>query len=79
MLGLDHLFDCCVAAYNEQQRQRNFEIYITDAAATLINMFAKDKHFPRYYEIMHPEEQDERSGEEIAADIMKRHGLRVVS
>lgn len=77
MMGCGYVVDCCISAFNHIQARRNFEIYITDAAAALINMWAKDT-YPRYYDLIHPQEQDKRSGEEIAADIIAKHGLKVV-
>ena len=76
-MGCGYVVDCCISAFNHTQERRNFEIYITDAAAALINMWAKDP-YPRYYDLIHPQEQDKRSGEEIAADIIAKHGLKVV-
>lgn len=35
--------------------------------------------YPRFYDLMHPAPVDERTGEEIAEDIIKRHGLMVVN
>lgn len=67
----------CIAVFLDRQERNNFEIYITDAAAALINMFSKEK-MPRYWDIVHPKKQDKRSGDEIAADIIARHGLKVV-
>ena len=77
LMGCGYVVDCCISAFNHIQERRNFEIYITDVAAALINMWAKDP-YPRYYDLIHPQEQDKRSGEEIAADIIAKHGLKVV-
>lgn len=33
----------------------------------------------RYCDILRPQKEDTRSGEEIAAEIIKRHGLKAVS
>ena len=71
------MVDCCISAFNHIQERRNFEIYITDAAAALISMWAKN-NYPRYYDLIHPQKQDNRSGEEIVADIIAKHGLKVV-
>lgn len=78
MFGSGYAVECCIAAYNSRQEQRNWQIYMSDAAAALINMFAKGEKMPRYWDIIHPEKRDQRSGEEIAMDIIKRHGLTVV-
>lgn len=77
MLGSGYIVDNCIAAFIEKQNRQNFEIYITDSAAALINLFSKEK-MPRYWDIVNPKKTDSRSGEEIAAEIIAKHGLKVV-
>lgn len=77
LMGSGYVVDHCISAFSERQERRNFETYITDVGAALINMWTKDK-YPRYYDLIHPQKEDNRSGEEIAADIIARHGLKVV-
>lgn len=78
MMGCGYVVDCCISAFNHKQKQLNYQIYLTDAAMTLINMFSNGGKFPRYFDLIHPEKKDDRTGAEIAADIIKRHGLKVV-
>lgn len=77
LMGCGYIVDNCISEYVNKQARQNFEIYITDAVAALINMFSKNK-MPRYWDIVHPKAQDNRSGEEIAADVIAKHGLKVV-
>lgn len=77
LMGCGYVVDCCISAFNHIQEQRNYQIYMSDAAAALISMWCKDK-YPRYYDLTHPQEQDTRSGDEIAADVIAKHGLKVV-
>jgi len=77
-MGRGYAVDCCVAEINAQRKRQNFETYITDAATTIINMLAGGNKFPRYHDLIHPETKDTRSGSEIADEIIKRHGLKVV-
>jgi len=67
-----------MAAYTQRMRRESFEIYLTDVAAALVNLLAKDANYPRFYDLMHPAPKDDRTGAEIAADIVARHGLTVV-
>lgn len=76
-MGSGYIVDHCVSATRAKVERQNFEYYITDVGAALINMWSKDK-YPRYYDLIHPKEIDKRSGAEIAADIIARHGLKVV-
>ena len=79
LMGSGYVIDHCIAAINERHRRENYEFYITDIAYVLLNGLYQNKlDFPRYYDILNPKPKDERTGEEIAADIIKRHGLKVV-
>lgn len=69
--------DYCISAFSALQERRNYEIYMSDVGAALISYLYRDK-YPRYYDLIHLKEEDNRSGEEIAADIIARHGLKVV-
>jgi hypothetical protein len=79
LLGSGYAIDHCIAAFNAKQDELNFRIYMSDAAAALVNMFSSGGKLPRYWELLHPEKKDNRTGEEIAMDIITRHGLKVVS
>lgn len=77
LMGSGYVVDHCMSAFSERQERRNFEIYITDVGTILVSRLT-GQEYPRYYDLIHPEEQDNRSGEEIVADIIARHGLKVV-
>lgn len=76
-MGSGYVVDHCISAFRIKQERRGFEYYLTDAIAAYIGMWSKDR-YPRYYDMMHPKEEDKRSGAEIAADIVAKHGLKVV-
>lgn len=81
LLGSGYVIDHCVAAYTERQRREMYEIYVTDALYSLITVWstnAKDV-MKRYYDLLHPQKEDTRTGQEIAEDIIKRHGLKAVT
>lgn len=78
VLGRGYVADCCIAAYNERLKRENFEIYLTDAAAALVNLFAEGSPMKRYYDIIHPKPEEKRTGAEIVQDIIARHGLKEV-
>ena len=77
LLGSGYVVDHCIAAFRAKQERMRFEYYITDVGAALINMWARDK-YPRYYDLVNPQMVDKRSGAEIAAEIIAKHGLKVV-
>lgn len=77
LMGSGYVVDHCISAFRAKQERNRFEYYIADVGAALINMWAKDK-YPRYYDLVHPKKEDKRTGAQIAADIIAKHGLKVV-
>lgn len=65
-----------VARYNSIQREEAYRIYISD---TLYHQGRQECLTKRYADIigLGHEETDERSGNEIAEDIISRMGLKV--
>lgn len=77
-MGSGYVVENCISAFMAKQERKSFEYYIADVGAAIITMFSKEK-FPTYYSLLHPEEaEEEKTGEEIAADVIARLGLKVV-
>ena len=73
-----------LARYNEKQRAEICRIYVTDCLRLIAENTAKCVEgqyiSKRYYDVVHgdmngSQSADSRSGEEIAADVIKRLGL----
>ena len=78
---------------NERRREMSYRYYLTDGikaisentATYLLPGVEEPLHYGvvlplRWYEILHPKPAEpEKSGDEIAADVIKRAGLKVVS
>lgn len=62
------------AEYERAQDDAEFRDYVADS----INLLAQRKHFVKQFSKRH-EVEDTRSGDEIAKDIIERHGLKVVA
>ena len=55
-----------------------YKIYITDSIQGIAQGVAHAKYYQkRYVNILKPQPQDNRSGDEIAADIIKNAGLKI--
>ena len=78
LLGSGYVVDCCIAAVNRQREAQNWQIYMSDAAYVLIKCWAKNFEMPRYYDVIHPRQEDTRSGKEIVDEIIRKHGLKEV-
>lgn len=71
----------CAAKNNEAQKDMAYRIYVTDALKIMAENTAKfvggNYIKSRYFDVIHPQKQDNRTCEEITADIVARCGLTV--
>lgn len=62
-------------------RHEVYEVYVTDALRQITEntaRFGGGKYMKvRYYDSVNPREEPEKSGDEIAADIIQRAGLKM--
>ena len=70
------------ARFNQHQRDLAYRIYVTDCLRMATEKTAKMSkgayNVARFYDIINPKPVDIRSGNEIAADIIKRAGIEVI-
>ena len=70
------------ARFNQHQRDLAYRIYVTDCLRMVAENTAKMTQgaytVARFYDIINPKPVDNRNGEEIAADIIKRAGIEVI-
>ena len=60
------------ARLDECQREETYRIYVTKS----LQLFPQNKYLQSsYQDIINPKPRDNRTGDEIVADIMKRAGL----
>ena len=71
-----------VARYQSQQRDLAYRIYVADCLRIITENTAKigggSYITAKLFDIINPKPVDNRSGEEIAADIIKRAGIEVI-
>ena len=71
-----------MARFNQHQRDLAYRIYVTDCLRMVAENTAKISQgsytAARFYDIINPKPVDNRNGEEIAADIIKRAGIEVI-
>ena len=72
-----------MARLNEREKTEAYRIYVTDALRVVAEntaRFASGNYIKaRYADMIEPKKQDNRTGDEIVADIIKRAGLVVKS
>lgn len=75
------MIDHCISLFNKQAKEEAYRTYVTDTLKALNGNFAKifgGSFFNmRYYDSVNPAEESDKSGDEIARDIIKRAGLKV--
>lgn len=71
-----------IARYQSQQRDLAYRIYVSDCLRIISENTAKTGGgsyiTATLSDIINPEPVDKRTGEEIAADIIKRAGIEVI-
>ena len=70
------------ARFNQHQRDLAYRIYVADCLRMATENTAKMSQgaytAARFYDIINPKPVDNRSGNEIAADTIKRAGIEVI-
>ena len=71
-----------IARYQSQQRDLAYRIYVADCLRIISENTAKigggSYITAKFGDIINPKPVDNRTGEEIAADIIKRAGIEVI-
>ena len=71
-----------ITRYNQHQRDLAYRIYVTDCLRIISENTAKmgggSYITAKFSDIINPKPVDKRTGEEIAADIIKRSGIEVI-
>ena len=71
-----------IARYQSQQRDLAYRIYVTDCLRIISENTAKmgggSYITAQFADIINPKPVDDRTGEEIAADIIKLAGIEVI-
>ena len=71
-----------LARYNQHQRDLAYRIYVTDCLRMVTENTAKMSNgsytVAKFADIINPKPVDNRTGEEIAADIIKLAGIEVI-
>ena len=71
-----------MARFNQHQRDLAYRIYVTDCLRIISENTAKTGGgsyiTAKFSDIINPKPVDNRNGEEIAADIIKRAGIEVI-
>lgn len=80
MFGSGYVIDYCIATYANMQRQKSYQIYVTDMLSSVVAGLGA-KNVPRWYDLAYGQQKaiEEKSAADIVADITRRAGLKVVN
>ena len=78
-MGSGYVIDHCVVAFNDYCRQKAYQVYVTDGircmSESLANFAGGSYLENRFADIFDRDIDDERTGDEVALDIIERAGL----
>ena len=80
LMGSEYVIDHVVAEHNIRMKEEMFRVYVSDIAKAIAEKSAFDSMHvhKRYYDLINAEEeQDGKTGDEIALEVIERAGLKV--
>lgn len=81
LLGNGYVIDHCIAVFQKKNEEKLFKAYVAESLRTIAAMTGRSAgmkvEMADYRELAGWTKTDDRTGDEIAADIIKRAGLRM--
>lgn len=83
LIGKGYIVDHCVSLFNDRMKERLYRVYITDTLKCLNDNVAKvvggSALKARYYDLLEEgnKKEIEKTGDEIALEIIRKAGLKV--
>ena len=82
MFGWGYVKDFCISLFQKEQEDKAVKIYYAECLRIISENTAKmsDGSYitAKFADIINPKPVDKRTGEEIAADIIRRAGIEVI-
>lgn len=75
MLGRDYIDDHIISCYVSIKEKENLNMYITDCLFALVNNSVKKEKMTmknRWFDIIHPKEEETRTEEEVVSNIQQK-------
>lgn len=76
LFGKGYVIDHCIQAAKNEHKEILFRSYISDLLKAMAESNGVVVNY-RYAEIILPKAKDNRTGDEVALDVIKRAGLKV--
>lgn len=75
LMGSGYVIEHCVSAFSDIQHQKAYEAYVTDCLMYMTqNSATEEKHYltQRFADMIAPQKEEKRSGEEIISGIKNK-------
>ena len=76
MFGSEYVITHVVAEHNERMRTENYRVYVTDMLKLFGDFIGANVEI-RYADIFQTDDDEQKSGDEVALDVIKKLGLKV--
>ena len=80
-MGAEYLIDYCIESVTEYNKREIFRVYVTDAlmymGESVANAFKGSYMGVRYVDLLDAHTDEEKTGDEIALEVIERAGLKV--
>lgn len=76
LFGSYYVIEHVIAEWEKDEEEKTFKIYITDMAKGLVEAWGGEVTL-RFADTYKPVEQDTRTGDEIALEVINKIGLKV--
>ena len=81
MIGKGYVIDHCVSLFKKKQEKKLYQIYVTDTLKLINDNIAKNfggaMIKTKYSELTQTVKEDNRTGDEVAREVIGRLGLKV--
>lgn len=77
-MGGGYLAECIIAAANTLRKEETYRVYETDCLYGIAKALGVGIS-RRYYDVLHPQPEDDRTSEEIMNERLERFGIKVVA
>ena len=81
MFGSGYVIDHCISAFVQSQKEKAYKVYVTDALMYISHNTASKQGdmmvTKRFIDIMTPQKEDDRTGDEVALEVIRKLGLKV--
>jgi len=79
ILGKGYIVESCISLFQKRMEEKLYRVYTTDVLLGIFNRLLPQGNVikERYYDMITPAKTSEKSGDEIALEVIRKAGLKV--